>query len=35
MFSIPNCDHKFCKECIKEYVKNSVSSGKVLVINCP
>ena len=33
-FSLPKCDHKYCKNCMKNHLSVNIKDGKVLNINC-
>ena len=33
-FSLPKCDHKYCKNCMKNHLSVYIIDGKVVNINC-
>ena len=34
-YSVPTCDHKFCRDCMEIYLAISINDGNVLSIICP
>jgi len=35
IFILDNCDHKFCLQCLRQYVSVKINSGEVESIRCP
>jgi len=35
VIALPDCHHKFCKECITSYIKKQMSDFQVLKLQCP